>query len=469
MPALKTNVVHRPARYAGGPSTHDILTSDRNPAATLLREESFVPDDSEDIPVDRYISQAWFDLEVEHVWKKSWQVVGRLEDIPDIGDYIVYDIIAFSLIVVRTDIDTIRAYHNFCLHRGRKLKTDPGSGNATEIKCPFHGFSWKLDGNIKNVPCQWDFRHMSEEDLRLREAKVGSWGGFIFVNMDPQCEELESFLGSLPEHFKDWALQDRYKSAHVRKRIACNWKVGMEAFLEGYHAATTHPQMMPYLADVNSQYDTYEGENFNRMINPLGVHSPQISPLSDDEIVAKVMGSFSAFKNSSEKLADGVTARSFLADLQRKICAAQTGLDQSSLSDSEMLDIIQYFVFPNFFPWGGFLLNTLIYVFRPDGNNPNSCILDVMELRRRDPSTPMPKGVPVHVLSDDEKWADAPELRGNGPVFDQDMANMPYVQLGMKASKMTKAAISLANYQESRIRDLHRMLDKRIFGGRDAR
>jgi phenylpropionate dioxygenase-like ring-hydroxylating dioxygenase large terminal subunit len=453
------------ARCPDAPNMQEILGRDTRPVPAVLREEGYSYTGSEDIPVSRYISREWADLEVEHVWKKVWQMAGRAEDIPNVGDYFIYDIVDLSLIVVRTEPDRIQAFHNFCLHRGRKLKTDGGVG-ASEFKCPFHGFTWKIDGNIKHIPCRWDFEHLSDEDVHLREVKVGLWAGFVLVNMDPGAQSLESYLGSLPQHFSGWDLENRHKTAHVRKRIACNWKVGLEAFIEGYHPLATHPQMMAYIGDANSQYDNYEGENFNRMLNPMGVQSPQIEPLSEVDILAAVMGGYSQFKDGQKPpLPEGMTARAFVAEQTRKVCEAQTGVDHATISDAEMVDVIQYLLFPNFVPWGGFPLNTLVYVFRPDGRDPDSCTLDVMLLRNFDTSKPRPKSAPLKILTEEQKWADAPELVGFGPIFDQDMLNMPYVQIGMKASTATKGAISLANYQESRIRDFHRLLEKRISSG----
>ena len=136
---------------------------------------------------------------------------------------------------------------------------------------------------------------------------------------------------------------------------------------------------------------------------------------------------------------------------------AVTGVDHSSFSDADMLDVIQYFVFPNFFPWGGYTQN-LVYQFRPDGNRVDSAILDVYFLRRFKPEGERPASTPLNVLSDDEPWASATELAGAGPIFDQDMDNMGYVQEGMGISRATKGKIMLARYHEARIRKFHRQL-----------
>ena len=139
-----------------GPSVQDIFTADVNPAPMVLREES--PTDGarlEDVSAERYYSKAWHDQEVEKVWRKTWQLAGRVEEIPNVGDHLIYDIVHDSLIVVRTGPDEIRAYVNSCLHRGTQLRTEGGS--VKQFRCPFHGFTWSLEGRLTHLPSAWDF------------------------------------------------------------------------------------------------------------------------------------------------------------------------------------------------------------------------------------------------------------------------------------------------------------------------
>src|SRR5262245_29001138 len=156
----------------------------------------------------------------------------REEEIPAVGDHVVYEIANLSVLVVRAAPDSIRAYHNVCLHRGRLLKER--DGNSRELRCLFHGFTWSLDGKLAHVPCAWDFPHVDAEKFALPELRVGTWGGFVFVNMDPACAPLSEFLVGLDRHFERWPLERRYKQAHVAKRMRANWKVVQEAFMEAY-------------------------------------------------------------------------------------------------------------------------------------------------------------------------------------------------------------------------------------------
>ena len=168
------------------PSLQDIYTRDAIAPPPHMREESRVDMGDADIPVERYFSKAYHDQEVEKVWRKTWQWACRLEDIPNVGDHIVYTIVHDSLIVVRTGTGPkdIRAYVNSCLHRGTMLRKEGGC--VKQFRCPFHGFTWALDGTLKHVPGAWDFKHINPAEFSLPEARVDIWGGFVFINFDPE-------------------------------------------------------------------------------------------------------------------------------------------------------------------------------------------------------------------------------------------------------------------------------------------
>ena len=113
-------------------------------------------------------------------------------------------------------------------------------------------------------PCDWDFPHTKDKDFSLPEVKLGRWGGFVFINMDDDCEPLEDYLGVLPAQFESWPLEDRFMSANVRRYLPCNWKVAQEAFIESYHVVETHSQATPMTGDANTQYDVW-GDNVSRL------------------------------------------------------------------------------------------------------------------------------------------------------------------------------------------------------------
>ena len=283
------------------------------------------------------------------------------------------------------------------------------------------------------------------------------------MNFDPEAEPLEKHLGIIPEHFKDWRHEEKTKVVHVGKIMNMNWKVGLEAFIESYHVIATHSQAMPAIADANTQYDNYEGSNYNRMLTVMGRPSPHLEvPPTEQEIFDNMtMEETRVFEGAADGVVvpEGLSARDVLADISKENILAYSGVDVSSSSNSELLDAIQYFVFPNMFPWGGHMAN-IVYRFRPYHNDPNWCLMEVMILNYAPAGVPKPEPASLRLLDHDEAWADAPELGGLGMVFDQDAANMEQVQLGLKRS--VSGVIQLGNYQESRVRDVHRMIDQHI-------
>jgi nitrite reductase/ring-hydroxylating ferredoxin subunit len=142
------------------------------------------------VPVDAYISEVYAKLEREKLWSKVWQVAGRLEDMPHVGDYLTYEIMDDSILVVRTAPDEIKAYHNVCRHRGRRLVDTPGGekaacGNATQFRCGFHGWRWNTRGENIFVQEKNDWGGaLTPENLTLAPVKSGTWGGWVWINLD---------------------------------------------------------------------------------------------------------------------------------------------------------------------------------------------------------------------------------------------------------------------------------------------
>ena len=253
-----------------GITYQQLLDEDTHPVPDVLRLESAVSFGPDEFPITRYTTREWHEVEKEKLWSRVWQYACRADEIPEVGDYYVYEIVGKSYVVMRSSENEIKAYPNACLHRGRKLKDY--DGRCSEIRCPFHGFAWELDGELKDVPAKWDFPHVEAESFHLPEVQVGTWAGFVFINPDPDAESLEDFIGDLDDHFQVWDLERRYKQAHVAKVIYANWKIAQEAFCEAFHVNATHPQIMAYLGSTNSQVDVWE--NFSRVISPGGTPEP---------------------------------------------------------------------------------------------------------------------------------------------------------------------------------------------------
>ena len=441
------------------PSVQEILNSDTRPVPAALRENraDFLGD--EDLDRERYFSPDFYRLENDRMWSRTWQMACRVEQIPEVGDHVVYEVADKSLIVMRSAPDKIKAFFNVCLHRGRILRET--GGHVANLRCKFHGFTWQLDGTLSAIPAQWDFPHVDQARFCLPEAKVGVWGGFVFINMDPDAMPLEQYLGEVPAHFKAWDFEHRFIAGHVGKVIDANWKVALEAFLETWHVLATHPQVLPFVGDANSQYDvSTDRPHTSRLIIPMAVASPFVAESTSEQEILD--GMRMQLGGSTElKLPPGKTARQYSAELMRARMSRMTnGRDFSAASDSEMLDAIVYFIFPNFIMWGGY--SNLLYRFRPWSNNPEQSMMEMILFPPTPKDAPTPPPASMNLLGLDKTFADAVELGDLGAFFNQDLGNMAWVQKGMRAAR--KPGLTLARYQEIQIRHFHRTLDMYVYG-----
>jgi phenylpropionate dioxygenase-like ring-hydroxylating dioxygenase large terminal subunit len=430
-------------------SYDELLRDDTKPVPDVLKARSHPDLGTDGVERDRYLSREFHEWEMERLWPRVWQMACREEVLAQPGDHVVYEIGDLSLVVVRADDGAIRAFHNSCLHRGTQLRAE--GGNVPALRCPFHGFTWDLKGVLRYVPTEWDFPHVDRGQYGLPEAKVATWGGFVFVNPDLDARPLDEFLGDLQEHFARFPLEDRYTSAHVGRVLACNWKTGIEAFLEAFHTFAVHPQLVTTSGDTITQYDVFE-PYLSRMITPVGIPSEHVVREVTDE---QILQSMLLTRGDAIDVPADSNVRAVLADRMRVDLARRTGRDFDFLSDAEALDGIEYFVFPNFLPWGGYL-TPLVYRFRPWADDPHQCLMEVMLLE------PLPEGdrpapAPLRMLGEGEEFASAPELGFLGPILDQDTATVARVQRGLRAS--TRPTTTLARSQEVRIRHFHAVLD----------
>lgn len=498
---------------SAGISYDELFVNDTHPVSDVLRRIGEYEPGNTRVPARVYYAQDVHDLEVERLWSRVWQLACLEEEIPEVGDYHVYDIAHLSFLVIRTGPDEIKAYRNACLHRGRKLRDTHGRG-ASSLRCPFHGWCWELDGSMKEIPCQWDFPDVDMAEYGLPEALVGTWHGFVFINPDRNATPLADYLGDLADHFEFVPFERRFKAAHVSKLMPMNWKTCQEAFMESYHVVATHPTLMESLGDANSRYDVFG--NYSRAMTATGVASPHLDgqprweriddgkeygrwrhPMSghiyernDDGQVAvtDLDGNVSTFDEHGNHL-DGpqtqadphlckwiggplppgfeemplmtphpppevTNVRGWLANRKRAQVRRQIGdaFDVEAVSDAEMIDSIFFSVFPNWSPWGCF--NPIMYRFRPNGDNPQECIFEVM-LFPPAPADPAARPAPAKVrhLGFDDDWTQAPELGPLAKIFQQDSLNLPLVQKGLRAQEQQE--VIFASYQETKIRHFY--------------
>ena len=445
------------------PSYREIIDGDSTPVPDVLALTANPQQSTADVPFDHYTSEEFFQLEMERMWCRVWQIACREEHIPKVGDYCVHDIGHYSILVVRVGEAEIKAFHNSCLHRGTMLKPSGSMGWTEQLQCPFHGWTWALSGQLREVPCAWEFAHLDYQANRLPEVRVDVWNGFVFINMDPNAPPLLDYLEVLPEHFKRWSFEDWFVASHLRKVVHCNWKVAMEGFMEAYHTPVVHPEMCEVVGDWNMQHDIF-GDHVSRDLCPMGVSSPSLpQPLSQQELLNRARpGNPVTSSVDAELLPRGKTARMVMAEETRRSFQDKFGVDLSAHSDAEVIDSLKYNVFPNLMFGGGAAMHGLS-IFRPLGSDPHKATIDRLVF------LPVPKGQrrpePAEVvqIGEQESYAKAPGLSDFfANVLDQDTGIMRLQQEGMRAS--VKGAQTLSSYQESRVRWLHETLEKYVYG-----
>ena len=208
------------------------------------------------LPTEPYVSEAYFALESERVFRRSWLHVGRVEDVPDAGDYLVRNIAVcnVSVLVIRGSDGVVRGFHNVCSHRSNTLVA-AGRGNCRRtLHCRFHNWAYSDSGELLHVPDEENFHGLDKRELGLTPVETGIWEGFIFVHLDPDPEvSLRDYLGGVADRldgcpFGKMKLLQAYT---VEERA--NWKVGLDAQNELYHFPMLHGRALGNLFAMNEK------------------------------------------------------------------------------------------------------------------------------------------------------------------------------------------------------------------------
>jgi choline monooxygenase len=198
-----------------------------------------------------YTSAEFFEREVERIYMRHWNFLGRADQLAKTGEYFTADLVGVPLIVVRGADGALKAFVNSCRHRGSRLLSGEGScGRA--IKCPYHSWVYGLDGRLMATPGMEGIDGFRSSDYGLRLVRLETWDGFVFVNFDDSAPSLAEYLGELPDRLSCYRLGDMVQVRRKEYRVASNWKLLTENSMEEYHTATVHR------GSIGSQTLTYE-------------------------------------------------------------------------------------------------------------------------------------------------------------------------------------------------------------------
>jgi choline monooxygenase len=189
-----------------------------------------------------YVSPEWYQREVETLFRKDWLCVGRADQVPKAGDFFTIDLVGHPLIVVRDDAGTVRVHSAICRHRGAVLAE--GQGRCRAFVCPYHAWTYAIDGRLVGTPGDPPPMAGAEGFERaqhgLTSIRAETWGGFVFVTFNAKAPPLLEWLGDLPAYLADYRLEDFRWTHRDVYDVECNWKVWLENAFENYHVATIH-------------------------------------------------------------------------------------------------------------------------------------------------------------------------------------------------------------------------------------
>ena len=420
-----------------------------------LRAVPFKITNPELIPSKRYYDETFFELEREHLWPHVWQMACRLEEIPNLGDWIEYKILDKSVILVRGK-KGVQAFHNACRHRGVQLATGHGNCKTSGFICPFHGWRFSMDGENTFVFGRGIFSEdvLDQAELNLVPCRVELWGGCAFINFDNDAPPLIDTMKPIADRL-DVRNVDKLKVEWwVSSVLPTNWKLAMEAFMEGYHVMRTHPQLYAQPYDPSQKAEADVGGSpararTSRQVVETFVHHMELLGDGMGGMVSK-----SDIAIAHELIESGIelpedptqTVPAFMLHLNDEITtrARARGIDMPDLNYLRANNPAApvEFIFPHYFllPQFG---NMSSYRIRP--LTAETCLFELWSLmlypedeQRERPVAPTP------TPHDSESFPEIPK---------QDYSNLPLQQFGLHALGFENMRLSkdveglISNYQ----------------------
>lgn len=189
-------------------------------------------------PGGLYCSQEVYQMEVDKYFKHDWLYVGRVEELPNNGDYMTQRIVGESVIIARDHTGSLNAYYNMCVHRG--VEVAEGSGNARSFMCPYHGWSYDLSGKLTGAAYMKDSPGFSIEQERLKPVRLGTWRGNIFITLNPTAPPLDQYLAEFERDFAFLGMENCRLGNKIVLDVGCNWKFVHENLMDFYHVGVLH-------------------------------------------------------------------------------------------------------------------------------------------------------------------------------------------------------------------------------------
>ena len=403
------------------------------------------------IPVERYISASFAELEHARLWPRVWHVACAVDHVPNPGDWFEHRLGRYSVVLVRGDDGVLRGFQNVCRHRGNTICMGSGTG-ASELRCPYHRWAWDLSGRLREVPSRRGFGVLRNDELSLVPVRVDTWARLVFVNLDLDAEPLDDWLEGVGDDIA-WANLDEFRGAYSTVTpVNCNWKVVADGFSETYHVQGLHREMLASIDDVNAPQKIWNRHSAS--YQRYGVPSPRLGRNVDDQTVwdsfviteGGRMGPAYREPCDAPEVPAGQTLQDVIAQKIRDH-QATLGVDLSPYDTHQIMSLSQYNLFPNTTVLVSADLFTVMTA-RP-GPSPDEGELAVINLRRM-PSADTAAPSPVHVTVPMDK-ADF------GFVLNQDLSVIRTMQAGLHQPGCTHVVLS---GEERRIVNMNRHLEQ---------
>jgi len=413
-------------------------------------------------------------LERERLWPSVWQMACREADLAAPGDFVVYDILDDSFLIVRTGTgpDDLAAMYNVCQHRGRRLRDEPRGRLGKAIHCRFHGWQYAPTGELVHVHFEEDWRGCPTFDktrLGLPRVQVARWGGWVWIHQDPKAEPLATWLGEVPrflDPFEPDAMRPLWwKTIHA----PANWKILVEAFIEAYHSGATH------LSGINYRNARVPGLVFGPHAMLYGEPGPFTEYKAADgrwltprSLQENMWANFTHLGRTTGAmtLAPGFAAYERLRSLpdDTPVDVVMTKLFEYHREEMERRGIVwperltletwaaaglHWHVFPNSIVLPTFD-GALWYRMRPDGDVHNRCIVDIWSLGRFAPGT--------EPAVEQETFDGFAAFRGQCEFLEEDFSNIEAVNRGVKSRGFP--GVTLNPLQETGVAHFHATLER---------